>query len=112
MVALLTILLLPKGLAQDRLFFINGVQKEVKITEVTPDQVKYKQLDNMDGPIFIALKSNLSKIVYSNGEEELIECIDSSSNENPSYESLLDENKRLKNALSIDSDVDKWGRTA
>ncbi|MCB9186999.1 MAG: hypothetical protein H6601_09660, partial [Flavobacteriales bacterium] len=62
-----------QGFAQDWLYFLDGVEMEVKITEVTTDYVKYKKLKEPEGPTLIMLKANLLKISHDNGTEELIE---------------------------------------
>jgi hypothetical protein len=39
----------------------------VKVIEVGTTEVKYKKLDNLNGPIFSILKSDLLIIKYENG---------------------------------------------
>lgn len=43
---------------------------KAKILEVTPTEVKYKKMNYLDGPTFIILKSEISKITYGNGDVE------------------------------------------
>jgi len=45
---------------------------EAKVIEITEDQIKYKDFNNLDGPIRTVDKSDVSKIVYENGIEEII----------------------------------------
>lgn len=59
--------------AQDKLLFLDGKEQEVKITEVSSSEVKYKRLDNLEGPMFSVLKSELFMIKYANGSKEVIE---------------------------------------
>jgi hypothetical protein len=42
----------------------------VKVIEVGTTEVKYKKLDNLNGPVFSMLKSDLLTIKYENGTKE------------------------------------------
>jgi hypothetical protein len=42
----------------------------VKVIEVGTTEVKYKKLDNLNGPVFSILKSDLLIIKYENGTKE------------------------------------------
>jgi hypothetical protein len=53
--------------AQDIITTRKGVVIQAKVTEVTPSEVKYKRLDNLDGPNYTAKKSEIASIVYKNG---------------------------------------------
>lgn len=55
--------------AQDRLYLGDGSIQEVKIKEVSPKTVVYKKWNNLDGPDFVILKSEVEHIKYQNGEE-------------------------------------------
>ena len=59
-------------LAQDKLTFLNGDEQEVKILEVSSSEIKYKRQNNLDGPTFSTLKSELFMITYANGDKDLI----------------------------------------
>jgi hypothetical protein len=56
--------------AQDTLALRSGINIPVKIIEVGTSEVKYKKLDNLNGPNFSILKSDLSMIRYENGTKE------------------------------------------
>jgi hypothetical protein len=43
---------------------------EVIIVEVSKESVKYKKLNNPDGPLFVVEKSTIASILYSTGEVE------------------------------------------
>ena len=43
----------------------------VKIIEVGTSEVKYKKIDNLNGPIFSILKSEVSMIQYENGSKDV-----------------------------------------
>ena len=56
--------------AQDTLSMRSGENILVKVIEVGTAEVKYKKLDNLNGPIFSMLKSDLLIIKYENGTSE------------------------------------------
>lgn len=64
----------------DLLVLKNGKEISAKILEVGISEVKYKNCDNQDGPIFSIGKSDVFMIKYSNGTKTVIE--DSTSNQN------------------------------
>ena len=41
-----------------------------KVTEVNVDNVRYKNFDNQDGPVYTLLKSDIASIIYQNGNVE------------------------------------------
>jgi hypothetical protein len=56
--------------AQDTLALRSGINIPVKIIEVGISEVIYKKIDNLNGPNFSILKSDLSMIRYENGTKE------------------------------------------
>ena len=56
--------------AQDTLSTRYGENIFVKVIEVGTSEVKYKKLDNLNGPMFSMLKSDLLMIKYENGTKE------------------------------------------
>ena len=56
--------------AQDTLSMRSGENILVKVIEVGTAEVKYKKLDNLNGPVFSMLKSDLLMIKYENGTKE------------------------------------------
>ena len=56
--------------AQDTLSMRSGENILVKVIEVGTSEVKYKKIDNLNGPIFSILKSDLLVIKYENGTKE------------------------------------------
>jgi len=115
--------------AQDRLFFLSGDETEVKITEVSSSEVKYKRLDNLDGPTFSSLKSDLFMIKYANGDKEMIaaQTAEPASTKNEEYTTedaaisapATNSGSGLSSAVIVTnepsstsrSNSDKWGRT-
>ena len=56
--------------AKDTLSMRSGENILVKVIEVGATEVKFKKLDNLNGPIFSILKSDLLMIRYENGTSE------------------------------------------
>ena len=56
--------------AQDTLSTRYGETILVKVIEVGTSEVKYKKLDNLNGPVFSMLKSDLLMIKYENGTKD------------------------------------------
>ena len=56
--------------AQDKIHKKGGEVLEVKILEVSPDEIKYKLFSDPDGPIFIIDKDRILKVVYASGRSE------------------------------------------
>ena len=50
--------------AQDVIIFRNGEETEVKVEEITPNEVKYKKTSNPDGPSYIFNKDDIFMIKY------------------------------------------------
>lgn len=56
--------------AQDVITLTDGKTVNAKILELTPDQVKYKKSDNLEGPTYTVPVANITKIKYANGSED------------------------------------------
>lgn len=65
--------------AQDIIVTKEAKKIEAKILEVSKTEIKYKELDNLDGPTFILGTEDINSIIYSNGKVALF-------NDNPSVE--------------------------
>ena len=57
--------------AQDVVIFRNGEEAEVKVEEITPNEVRYKKTSNPDGPSYIFNKEDIFMIKYKNGEKDV-----------------------------------------
>ena len=57
--------------AQDIIVTTDARKIEAKIMEVSETEVKYKEIDNLDGPTFIISTNNISSIIYANGKVSL-----------------------------------------
>lgn len=58
--------------AQDILYLLNGDEVEAKLTEISSSELKYKRMDNLDGPVFVIERSKVFKIKYANGQSEVM----------------------------------------
>ena len=56
--------------AQDIIVTKDAKRINAKVTEVNVDNVRYKNYDNLDGPVYTLPKSDIASIVYQNGQEE------------------------------------------
>lgn len=54
--------------AQDIIVTTDAKKIEAKILEVSKNEIKYKEQDNLDGPTFILSTEEISSIIYSNGK--------------------------------------------
>jgi hypothetical protein len=71
-IALLSALLINfMCFSQDILTYKNGTEVKAKVVEVTSSEVKFKRLDNPDGPLYTISKSDLFMIKYENGTKEV-----------------------------------------
>src|SRR5690349_16892884 len=59
--------------AQDKIYRQNGKIVEAKIIEVGSSEIKYKDFNTPEGPIYILETDRIKKIVYQNGKEERFE---------------------------------------
>lgn len=59
------------GFSQDVITLTDGRTVNAKILELTADQVKYKKTDNLEGPTYTVKISELNKIKYANGSEDI-----------------------------------------
>jgi len=54
--------------AQDIIITIDAKKIEAKIMEVSKSEIKYKEPDNLDGPMFILEVDEINSIIYSTGK--------------------------------------------
>lgn len=59
--------------SQDKIYRKNGKTVEAKIIEVGADEIKYKEFNNPDGPVYVLETDRIIKIVYANGKTEKFE---------------------------------------
>ncbi len=56
--------------AQDLIHKSDNTTLQVKVTEISPDEVRYKRFSNLDGPTYILPTKQILFIEYQNGERE------------------------------------------
>jgi len=56
--------------AQDKLYKRNGEVQDVKVTEVNSRTISYKKAANLNGPVYVADRAEIEKIVYESGSIE------------------------------------------
>lgn len=56
--------------AQDTIFKTDAQSIKAKIMEISPSEVRYKRFSNPDGPTYVLPVSDISHIVYQNGERD------------------------------------------
>lgn len=59
------------AISQDVITFRNGNEKNVKVIEVSPTEVKFKSFENIDGPLYTEQKSAIFMIKYENGLKDV-----------------------------------------
>ena len=57
--------------ADDIIFLKNGDEIRSKINKIGTSVVEYRKVSNLEGPVYEINKGEISKIVYSNGEEDI-----------------------------------------
>lgn len=59
------------GFSQDIITKKSGEDIQAKISEVNQTEIKYKKFDNLDGPTFTLLKSDVLMMRYENGTKDI-----------------------------------------
>jgi membrane-associated protease RseP (regulator of RpoE activity) len=61
--------------AQDKLVKTNGQTETVNVLEIKTEVITYKKYSNPTGPTYEILKSEVHKIIFKNGSEEIITAL-------------------------------------
>lgn len=85
--------------AQDVIVKTDKSEIKAKVIELTDNTIKYKNWDNLDGPIYNISKSDVFIIIYANGKREIIKKDESSKMETKQTLSLSSE-KQTGSGLS------------
>lgn len=56
--------------SQDKIFRKNGQVIKARVTEIGTSEVKYKQYDNPDGPLYVIEQDKIARVVFENGKVE------------------------------------------
>lgn len=59
--------------AQDIIVTTDSKKIEAKILEISETDVKYKELDNLEGPTFVLPTQKVVSIIYANGKVSLFQ---------------------------------------
>ena len=68
---LFSVLLISPCFSQDILTYKDGKEAKVKVIEVTPKEIKFKKAENLEGPQYTILKSEVFTIKYENGTTDV-----------------------------------------
>ena len=77
--------------SQDIIFTKSQTEIKAKVLEITPDAIKYKEYDFIDGPTRNIVKSDVFMIQFANGKKEFI-----SVKENKDVNQQINRNKKEK----------------
>jgi hypothetical protein len=69
-------------ISQDIITKKNGEDIQAKVVEITTSDIKYRKFDNLDGPLFTMLKSDVLMIRYSNGSKDIFNETQSEAKQN------------------------------
>lgn len=87
----LLIILNNNSYSQDSIFFKNKSIMAAKIAEINSNEIKYRRLDNIDGPLFVSAKSEIQSIKFANGQiESFAETIQNTNSNTTSNSSAED----------------------
>ena len=53
--------------AQDIINFVDGSQVKAKVVEISTSEIRFKKIENPNGPIYVEPLSRIQSIVYENG---------------------------------------------
>lgn len=67
----ITICTLTNSFSQDMITKKTSEDIKAKVIEVTVNEIKYKKFDNLNGPLFTLLKSDVLMIRYENGSKDI-----------------------------------------
>lgn len=79
--------------AQDKIVKTTNDTIEGKVIEINLSEIRYKKLNNIEGPTYVIAKSSIQKIIYENGETEIFG--EESTIANSSNQSLILRNEEI-----------------
>ncbi|MEO8149021.1 MAG: hypothetical protein ABI723_15350 [Bacteroidia bacterium] len=72
-IACLIIFICYASYSQDIIYKRNGEKIKSKVIEVTPREIKYKEFNFEQGPVFSIAKSEVTQVIYESGLKEIFE---------------------------------------
>lgn len=73
-VLILTFFSTVSGFAQDQLFKKDNSKTEIRVLEISADEIKYKLFNYQDGPTITVLKSEVALIIYQDGRHQTFQA--------------------------------------
>lgn len=61
---------IPAAFAQDLIVKTDASRIEARVTEISPETIRYKRFSNPDGPTYLLPVADVERIEYANGETE------------------------------------------
>jgi hypothetical protein len=61
-----------KSISQDIMYKTDGAKEEVKVLEITGNDISFKKFSNLAGPTYTVHRSEVVLIIYENGEHDVI----------------------------------------
>ncbi|WP_396148447.1 hypothetical protein [Flavobacterium sp.] len=80
----ITICTLTNSFSQDMITKKTSEDIKAKVIEVTINEIKYRKFDNLNGPLFTLLKSDVLMIRYENGSKDIFNEVQNSVTANAS----------------------------
>ena len=92
---LLIIFLGNKSFSQDNMILKNGNEVLSKVLEVGANQIKYKKWNNIDGPTYTILKSEIFMIKYKKGSKDVFGNSSGETNNNHQTDTTINKGNRI-----------------
>ena len=97
--------------AQDLIILRNNTNIKAKVLEVAITEIKYKKFDNLEGPVYSILKSEVFMIKYANGTTDIF--TEPAAYKKDSSAQIYSERKKLPTRILIYGGVSiPWGNFA
>ncbi len=88
---LLIIVLTIPAFSQDIITKTNGDEIKAKVQEISISEIKYKKFENIEGPTYTILKTDVFMIKYENGTKDVFGgTVEEEKEEQPNYSSLYE----------------------
>lgn len=71
----------PRQKEYDEIILKTAEEIKAKVTEITPEEIKYKRYDNLNGPTYVIKRSDVFFIKYANGTKEIISPVNTGKSE-------------------------------